>query len=90
MLYQIASKSAEEGLDSFLNAMAVISINLGLMNLLPIPILDGFQLFASVWEWVRRRPIPARAREIANMVGLAMLLLLMAMVFKNDIMRLRF
>jgi len=70
--------------------MAVISINLGLMNLLPIPILDGFQLFASLWEWVRRRPIPARAREIANMVGLAMLLLLMAMVFKNDIMRLRF
>ena len=90
MLYQIASKSAEEGLDAFLNAMAVISINLGLMNLLPIPILDGFQLFASLWEWVRRRPIPARAREIANMVGLAMLLLLMAMVFKNDIMRLRF
>jgi len=89
MLYQIASKSAEEGLDSFLNAMAVISINLGLMNLLPIPILDGFQLFAAAWEGVRRRPIPMRAREIANMVGLAMLLLLMAMVFKNDIMRLR-
>ena len=67
-----------------------ISINLGLMNLLPIPILDGFHLFAAVWEGVRRRPIPMRAREIANMVGLAMLLLLMAMVFKNDIMRLHF
>jgi regulator of sigma E protease len=90
MLYQIASKSAEEGLDSFLNAMAVISVNLGLMNLLPIPILDGFHLFAAAWEGVRRRPIPMRAREIANMVGLAMLLLLMVMVFKNDIMRLRF
>jgi regulator of sigma E protease len=90
MLYQIASKSAEEGLDSFLNAMAVISINLGLMNLLPIPILDGFHLFAAAWEGVRRRPIPMRAREIANMVGLAMLLFLMVMVFKNDIMRLRF
>ncbi len=90
MLYQIASKSAEEGLDSFLNAMAVISINLGLMNLLPIPILDGFHLFAAAWEGIRRRPIPMRAREIANMVGLAMLLLLMAMVFKNDFMRLRF
>src|SRR5216684_3499937 len=88
MLYQIASKSAEEGLDSFLNAMAVISINLGLMNLLPIPILDGFHLFAAAWEGIRRRPIPMRAREIANMVGLAMLLLLMAMVFKNDFMRL--
>jgi regulator of sigma E protease len=90
MLYQIASKSAEEGLDSFLNAMAVISINLGLMNLLPIPILDGFHFFAAAWEGIRRKPIPMRAREIANMVGLAMLLLLMAMVFKNDLMRLHF
>jgi regulator of sigma E protease len=90
MLYQIAAKSAEEGVDSFLSAMAVISINLGLMNLLPIPILDGFHLFAAAWEGIRRRPIPMRAREIANMVGLAMLLLLMVMVFKNDIMRLRF
>jgi len=90
MLYQIAAKSAEEGVDAFLSAMAVISINLGLMNLLPIPILDGFQLFAAAWEGIRRRPIPMRAREIANMVGLAMLLLLMVMVFKNDIMRLRF
>jgi regulator of sigma E protease len=87
MLYQIASKSAEEGIGSYLNAMAVISVNLGLINLFPIPVLDGFQLLASIWEGVRRRPIPARAREIANMIGLAMLIVLMVMVFKNDIMR---
>jgi regulator of sigma E protease len=87
MLYQIASKSAEEGIGSYLNAMAVISVNLGLINLFPIPVLDGFQLLASVWEAVRRRPIPARAREIANMIGLAMLIVLMVLVFKNDIMR---
>ncbi len=87
MLYQIASKSAEEGIGSYLNAMAVISVNLGLINLFPIPVLDGFQLLASIWEAVRRRPIPARAREIANMIGLAMLIVLMVMVFKNDIMR---
>jgi regulator of sigma E protease len=87
MLYQIASKSAEEGISSYLNAMAVISVNLGLINLFPIPVLDGFQLLASVWEAVRRRPIPARAREIANMIGLAMLIVLMVLVFKNDIMR---
>lgn len=87
MLYQIASKSAEAGWEMFLNSMAVISVNLGLMNLLPIPILDGFQLLAAIWEGVRRRPIPTRAREIANLVGLAMLLVLMVLVFKNDITR---
>jgi len=87
MLYQIASRSAEEGISSYLNAMALISVNLGLINLFPIPVLDGFQLVASIWEAIRRRPIPARAREIANMIGLAMLIVLMVMVFKNDIMR---
>jgi regulator of sigma E protease len=87
MLYQIASKSAEAGLDAFLSMMAIISINLGLMNLLPIPILDGFHLFAAIWEGIRRKPIPTRAREVANWVGLAMLLALMVLVFKNDLTR---
>ncbi len=87
MMYQVASKSAEQGVEEFLNVMAGISINLGVMNLLPIPILDGFHLLAALWEAVRRRPIPARAREVANMVGLAMLLLLMVLVMKNDLTR---
>jgi regulator of sigma E protease len=84
MMYQMASKSAEQGMDSFLSLMAIISINLGVMNLLPIPILDGFHILAAVWEGVRRRPIPARAREVANMVGLAMLIMLMVLAFAND------
>ncbi|MFZ5468945.1 MAG: RIP metalloprotease RseP [Myxococcota bacterium] len=87
MLFDIAAKTAERGLDHFLQAMAVLSINLGLMNLLPIPILDGFHLLAAIWEGIRRRPIPVRAREVANMVGLALLAVLMVMVFKNDITR---
>lgn len=87
-LYLVASKSAEAGLDSYMQAMAVLSINLGLMNLLPIPVLDGFALLAAIWEGIRRRPIPMKAREYANMVGLAMLALLMVMVLKNDISRL--
>jgi regulator of sigma E protease len=57
------------------------------MNLLPIPVLDGFHLIAALWEGVRRRPIPVRAREIANMIGLAMLIVLMVLVFKNDLTR---
>jgi regulator of sigma E protease len=88
MLYGIASQSAQAGLDQFLSIMALISINLGLLNLLPIPVLDGFGLLSAFWEWIRRRPIPMRAREIANMFGLAVLVLLMVAVFKNDITRL--
>jgi regulator of sigma E protease len=88
MLYGIASQSAQRGLDSFLSVMALISVNLGLLNLLPIPVLDGFGLLSAFWEWIRRRPIPMRAREIANLLGLAVLVLLMLAVFKNDIARL--
>jgi regulator of sigma E protease len=87
MMYQMASKTAEQGLDSFLNLMALISINLGVMNLLPIPVLDGFHLLSAAWEGVRRRPIPVRVREVANMVGLALLIMLMLLAVKNDIMR---
>jgi regulator of sigma E protease len=88
MLYGIASHSAQLGLGVFLSTMALISVNLGLLNLLPIPVLDGFGLLSAFWEWVRRRPIPMRAREIANIFGLAVLVLLMLFVFKNDIARL--
>jgi regulator of sigma E protease len=87
MMYQLASKSAEQGLDSFLHLMAIISINLGVMNLLPIPILDGFGLLAALWEGIRRRPISVRAREVANVVGLILIALLFAMAFYNDFTR---
>lgn len=88
MLFQVAAKSAEAGYEVFLKNMALVSVNLGLVNLLPIPILDGFGLLAAIWEGIRRRPIPVRAREIANIVGLAMLALLVVLVFKNDITKL--
>jgi regulator of sigma E protease len=90
MMYQLASKSAEQGWESFFHLMAVISINLGVMNLLPIPILDGFHLLSAFWEGIRRRPIPVRVREVANVVGLILLAALMVMAFYNDINRLIF
>ncbi len=89
-LFDLAARSAEAGPRVFLERMALISVNLGLVNLLPIPILDGFGLLAALWEGVRRRPIPLRAREIANMVGLAILAGLVVLVFRNDISRLLF
>jgi regulator of sigma E protease len=87
MMYELAAKTSELGMDYFLQLMAMISINLGVMNLLPIPILDGFHLLSAFWEAIRRRPIPVRAREIANWVGFAMLIALMAKVFWNDLTR---
>jgi regulator of sigma E protease len=87
MMYQLTAKSVEQGFDTFLHLMAVISINLGVMNLLPIPILDGFHLLAAGWEAVRRRPIPVRVREVANMIGLALLIVLMVFAAYNDITR---
>jgi regulator of sigma E protease len=58
------------------------------MNLLPIPVLDGGHLAACLLETVTRRPLSVRAREIANMVGIVLLVMLMIVVFKNDIVRL--
>ena len=88
MLFSIASEAAEEGWASFLFKMALISVNLGLMNLLPIPVLDGGHIAQAMVEGVTRRPLSLRAREIANIVGIILLFTLMIFVFKNDIVRL--
>ncbi len=88
MLFSIASEAAEEGWSSFLFQMALISVNLGLMNLLPIPVLDGGNIAQALLEAVTRRPLSARARRVAQGVGLALLVTLMLFVFKNDIVRL--
>ena len=88
MIYGLATGAAERGLGPFLSLMAVISVNLALMNLLPIPVLDGGHIAQAALEGVTRRPLSVRAREIANVVGLILLFTLMAFVFRNDIMRL--
>jgi regulator of sigma E protease len=87
MLFVIAEKSAKRGATAFLRVLAVISVNLGLLNLLPIPVLDGGHLLFFGMEVVRRRPPSLRVREYANIVGLALLALLMILVFRNDILR---
>jgi len=87
---QVASQTAEQGLDSFLSAMAIVSVNLALVNLLPIPILDGFNILIAVWEAIRRRPSSMRMREITTYLGFAVLAVLMVIAFRNDIARLLF
>jgi regulator of sigma E protease len=87
MLYQLSSTYSEQGLTAFLTLFVLISINLGLMNLLPVPVLDGFHIVLAAVEGISRRAVSLRVREVANYVGLAMLLALMGLAFKNDIWR---
>jgi regulator of sigma E protease len=87
MIYKVAGQAADEGWDRFLWAMALISINLGIINLLPIPMLDGGHLIFILVEAVRRKPVSMRFREISSFVGLSFILLLMLFAIKNDIER---
>ncbi len=86
-IYDVVGEEARKGVSYFVWAMGVISINLGLINLLPIPLLDGGHLLFFAFEAVLRRPLPLRVREIASLVGLVLLLCFMGVAFKNDVER---
>ena len=88
MIFQMAGEQASQGALNFFTFMAVISINLGVLNLLPIPILDGGHILFLGIEAVRRRPLSENVIMIAQRVGLVLLLSLMAFAFYNDIVRL--
>jgi regulator of sigma E protease len=88
MIGQLAGESARMGLDTFLAFMALISINLAILNLLPIPVLDGGQFLFLLAEAVIRRPLPLKLRERLTAVGLVLIVLLMGLAFSNDIRRL--
>ncbi|HEY8195603.1 MAG TPA: RIP metalloprotease RseP [Gemmatimonadales bacterium] len=87
LIGQLAGQSARRGLDTFLGFMALISINLAVLNLLPIPVLDGGQFLFLLAEAVIRRPLPMKLRERLTTVGLVLILLLMGLAFSNDIRR---
>jgi regulator of sigma E protease len=82
---QIAGQQASLGAFPFIQLLALFSINLGFINLLPVPMLDGGHLLFYSLEAVRRRPISARAQEWAFRGGLALLLALMAFTTVNDL-----
>lgn len=83
-----AGQSASMGLPHYIKFLALISISLGVLNLLPIPLLDGGHLLYYFAEIIKGRPISERAMEIGQQVGLALLLMLMAFAFYNDVSRL--
>ena len=85
---QFASTSADRGLVSFISFLAIISISLGILNLLPIPILDGGHLVMYLFEWVRGKPLSEPFQLLFQKIGLVLLLTLMLSAFFNDILRL--
>jgi len=84
---EVARKSLDMGWLVYLNTMIFISINLGFLNLLPIPILDGGQALIIMVEGVKRSPISLRSREIVQQIGLTFILMLMGLAFWNDLSR---
>lgn len=86
-IYDVVGEESRKGVSYFIWAMAVISINLGLINLLPIPVLDGGHLLFFGFEAILRKPLPLRVREIASLLGLLVLIGLMGVAFKNDLER---
>jgi regulator of sigma E protease len=87
LIAQMAGEQASLGLMNVLLFVALLSVNLGVLNLLPIPVLDGGHLMFLVAEAVRGRPVSIKVREVAQQAGLFLLLALMAFAFYNDIMR---
>ena len=84
----MAGQSAQQGVAPFLAFMATISVSLAVLNLLPIPVLDGGQFLFLLGEAVLRRPLSAKLRERLTFVGLVLVVLLMVLAFSNDIRRL--
>jgi regulator of sigma E protease len=84
---QVANESAQQGLAWFLKFLAVISLSLGILNLLPIPILDGGHILYYLIEAVKGSPLSERALIAGQYIGLALLVTLMSLAFYNDIAR---
>jgi regulator of sigma E protease len=88
MMYRVATVSGNRGWESFLLMMALISVNLGLINLLPVPMLDGGHVLVFAIEAIRRKPLSMRARERVQLAGLAVVGLITLLALRNDVIRL--
>lgn len=87
MIAEMAGEQVQHGAVSLLSFIALVSVNLGILNLLPVPVLDGGHLVFFAIEAAKGSPVSLRAREIAQQIGIFLLMMLMVLVFYNDIMR---
>ncbi len=90
MIAEMAGQQAKQGAANFVFFIALLSVNLGILNILPIPVLDGGHLVFFFIEAVTGRPVSIRIREIAQQAGIFILVMLMIFVFYNDITRIFF
>ena len=84
---EIAHNAFERGWQAYLSTLVLISVNLAVLNLLPIPVLDGGQALLILIEGVKRSPVSLRTREISQQIGVTLLVMLMALAFWNDLSR---
>lgn len=84
---RVAGQSARFGFKSFLSLLVMISLSLGFLNLLPIPILDGGQILYQAAEWLKGSPLSERTQLLGQQIGIVLLVLLMGIAFFNDIVR---
>ena len=85
---QFAGQSASVGVDHYLKFIALISVSLAVLNLLPVPVLDGGHLLFFAIEAIKGSPLSERAQLLGHQIGLALLAGLMGLAFYNDILRL--
>ena len=83
-----AGQSAQQGLLTFAGYLALISISLGVLNLLPVPLLDGGHLMYYLAEIIKGSPVSDRVLEVGQRIGMAVLAMLMALALFNDLSRL--
>ncbi|WP_242258645.1 RIP metalloprotease RseP [Streptococcus thoraltensis] len=86
-MYQMSNQAAKNGLFSILSLMAMLSINLGIFNLIPIPALDGGKIFINIIEAIRRKPLSQEVETYITLAGVGIMVILMIAVTWNDIMR---
>jgi regulator of sigma E protease len=82
-----AGDSAQAGFSAFLSFLSVVSVSLGILNLLPIPLLDGGQVVYQLAEWIKGSPLSERAMLVGQQIGMVMLMVLMGFAFYNDLTR---
>jgi regulator of sigma E protease len=85
---KVASNSVQSGFAQYIGVLALLSISLGVLNLLPIPVLDGGHLLYYSIEAVTGKPVPEKVQLVGTQLGLAVVLGVMVLAFYNDIMRL--
>jgi regulator of sigma E protease len=85
---KVAGDSARSGGEAFLGFLALLSVSLAVLNLLPIPVLDGGHVVLHLLEWLRGKPLPERLQALGVQVGLMLVVSLMALALYNDFSRL--